>query len=843
MNANYDSDDPEERTNEGGNVGEQQEEDGTETDDDRDDDDTEQGGDEGEEDVNSDEHEEEVSSDEEEEHSSEEASSDENEGSSDDGEDDDSNDGGDRDIEIVGLIQHVLGEGARSSEWIWIARYDEEEFDLMDLVGELTDHGMDILLKAVKRVSSWDRQVKQLVFDLSDPFHDLKFALRITKILDCLNLASLEQFDILWFEDMDDGTALQLWKPLVLDHYVNWIATAPCITRPERLSKFCLGGLGHDPKVWDAFVARFSSLREVNLELDGRAGQCPNGTLCATALASSMGRLPLLCALKIEYCAPGLSSILTCLARGFVLLRNLQTFSFHTQDGRGFDNEGVHDSDVVLEEMCRGLALCPSLKDVRVMFDEGASKKIKDFGALFDHLRTSRSIEKLQLRCVDIHTRSETHLGLPGSEPGGTPSESTITNQSVKSLVLNDCSIGRSYASVLAKFSGVENISLKWHSHNAQRPWRSTRVWAMLFRALPQLKSIVVGNVDFAPASIDEDDVLAALVASLDLAEAVDDWTVCTNSCPRNGQSVRLPSLEQLLRKCSGKLTLRHEGINDSTCESLCAGLRVTPFLTNLQLIVSGEAMTNRTVASIFGALQENRSVKTFHGKFLFDLPLEVGILDPVLVDLLSTNSALEVFRLDLLVRGGFFLAIEGDAPPDYAELVVAPIANALAPNRKLKVLCLNGLERVDPVSFAALTGMLKSNVSLEQIKFHDSVEDSEAKDTIEWLLTLNRYKRRCLFQNADPVQRSSDDEATLGVDHHNPLEVPRPASDPDSLPAGVWPAVLERIATDRRADVMYHFLRRMPKSLWVASLSLFPPPPPPPPPRQSGRGLKRACP
>ena len=53
------------------------------------------------------------------------------------------------------------------------------------------------------------------------------------------------------------------------------------------------------------------------------------------------------------------------------------------------------------------------------------------------------------------------------------------------------------------------------------------------------------------------------------------------------------------------------------------------------------------------------------------------------------------------------------------------------------------------------------------------------------------------------------------------------PESDPDSLPGGVLSSVLEGIATDRRVDVMYHFLRRMPKSLFVSS----------------GRGLKRASP
>jgi hypothetical protein len=839
MNANYDSDDPEERTNEGGNVGEQQEEDGTEPEDDRDDDDTAQGGDEDMEQVYSDEDEEEVSSDEEEEHSSEDFISDGNEGSSDDDNEEEEDSNGD--LDVVDRILEFLEEGARSHKRIWISSDEEEEWDLMDMLGELTDRGMDSLLEALNEMSGteagWDRLVEHLSVNLSEASHDVKFARRVSKILDCLNLASLEEFDINCFEMDDYGSTLRLSKSLGVDHYVQWMASAPCITRPNRLSTIHLGGLGHDPKVWDAFVERFPSIRKVELCFLEQAGPYRNGTLHAAGLAASLGRLPLLRTLDVEVGATGLSSILSGLCRRVGLLRNLEEVSlfFHgiTTD---LDND---EYDMVLDEICRELAWCTSLKDVYVMFEQDASKRMKDTGFVFDRLRTSGSIENLQLRCVDIHTRSEKQQGHLGCEPGGTPSKSSITNRSLKSLDLNDCRIGRSYSSALANFTGIERISLRWNSPDTRRPWRSPRTWAMLFRAHPQLKSIVVGNVEYAPASIDEEAVLAALVASLDLAGAVQDWTVCTNSCNREGQSVPLPSLESLLRKCKGKLTLRHDGINDRTSDSLCAGLSATPFLTNLQLTVTGEAMTNQKVVSILGALQENRFVTTFHGKFLCYSTSEVGILDPVLVDLLSTNTVLETFGIDLLVRRRFVLAIEGDAPPDYAELVVAPIANALAPNRKLKALYLNCLERIDPVSFAALSGMLKTNVTLEQIKFHDSVEDSEAKDTIEWVLTLNRYKRRCLFQNADPVQSSLDDKASLGADHHNPLEVPRPASDPDSLLAGVWPAVLGRTATDRRADVMYHFLRRMPKSLWVAS-SLRPHPPPP---RQSGRGLKRACP
>jgi hypothetical protein len=168
---------------------------------------------------------------------------------------------------------------------------------------------------------------------------------------------------------------------------------------------------------------------------------------------------------------------------------------------------------------------------------------------------------------------------------------------------------------------------------------------------------------------------------------------------------------------------------------------------------------------------------------------------------------------------------IEGQTPPNYTDLVVAPIARALANNRALKVLSLNGLDEIDPISFALLCGMLQTNVTLERIKFHDSIEHSEAKDKIEWLLTLNRYKRRC-FPVVVP------DGVGYPLPEGDPD--PRPACDPEALPGGVWSSVLERIATDHRADVMSHFLRRLPNSLFMSSL---------PAQRRSGRGLKRAPP
>jgi hypothetical protein len=130
--------------------------------------------------------------------------------------------------------------------------------------------------------------------------------------------------------------------------------------------------------------------------------------------------------------------------------------------------------------------------------------------------------------------------------------------------------------------------------------------------------------------------------------------------------------------------------------------------------------------------------------------------------------------------------------------------------------------------SFAVLHGLLeKHNVTLERITFCEHVQDSDTKAKIEWLLTLNRYNRRCLLGTApDPVEEIAA-PSVPGGGHAPP---PRPAGLRSPMPAAAWPRVLGRISSDHRADVMYHFLGKMPKPLL---LGLSP----------VGRGLKGASP
>jgi hypothetical protein len=176
------------------------------------------------------------------------------------------------------------------------------------------------------------------------------------------------------------------------------MTTAPCITRPEKLSTVHLESLGQDPKVWEAFVARFLSTREVEFAFAEHAGRCPHGAPHATSLAAGMGRLPLLRTLGIEVQGAGLSSILSCLSRAFGLLRNLEKLRIFFGGENKLGNDRDHDDiDLVLDEVCRGLATCPSLKDVYVSFGKEAHSRIKNIGVLFDHLRKSGSIEELEL--------------------------------------------------------------------------------------------------------------------------------------------------------------------------------------------------------------------------------------------------------------------------------------------------------------------------------------------------------------------------------------------------------------------------------------------------------------
>jgi hypothetical protein len=136
---------------------------------------------------------------------------------------------------------------------------------------------------------------------------------------------------------------------------------------------------------------------------------------------------------------------------------------------------------------------------------------------------------------------------------------------------------------------------------------------------------------------------------------------------------------------------------------------------------------------------------------------------------------------------------------------------------------------------FAVLYDLLaKNNVTLQYITFCENVQDSVTKAKIEWLLTLTRYHRQCLLGMAthpaeDVAALSVVAEGVPGVDQG----LPGPVGLRSPIPLGAWPSVLGRISTDNRADVMYHFLGKMPKQFLLQLLPLRPP----------GRGLKRAAP
>jgi hypothetical protein len=785
---------------------------------------------------------------------------DEEDGDEEDSDEDEEEDS-DEDNEDLTIVSNLLAllEGS-AREDAELSFQQNGELDIIAFIGQLTDQGMAMLVDLLGDTSvseeSWDHLVKAIIVDVGDSSHDMKVAIRITCILDCLGLSSLERFLIVEeSHDLGEGS-LHPWKPFVVDHYITWMATATSITHPERLFTLHLGSLGYDPKVWDPFVSRFSSFAEVYLYLLKGAGRYPNCTLHATALALSLRRLSNLRLLQVQVLAAGVLGIVSSLFRGIASLPKLENFSCKIPVGTKRCDSCAKDFELVLQEIGSVLAHSPSLKQASIVLIDGSGERFQDVGVLFDQLRFSSSITRFMISDVAIcepkqtsfHKwflgRAKSQLELYGSETDWTPSNPSITNKSIKTLVLDDCSIGKSYSSVFSSFEGVEDVTLKvenWFSRGTQLSWSSRQSWSMLFRTHPQLKSFAVGTVDLNNDGIDDEAILAALVASLDLATSLHDLTVCTNSCPRE----LLPSLEHLLRKCNEKLTLQHDGVNEGTAASLCAGLRAAPFLTNLHLTVAGEEMTDQTVVSILQSLHENRTIKTFHGKFLLYSPVEAGILDLVLRRLLSTTSVLESFGLEVLLRQRLDdTYIEGVILPNYTELVVVPIARSLADNRALKVLCLKCLKVMEPSSFALLSGMLKTNVTLERIKFHDLVKASKAKDEIEWFLTLNRYKRRCLVKESRPTpvdgRTGLNDqnpfpfmEVLPGSDHRPPVSRlmsdrdPLSASDPDSLPGGVWSSVLERIATDRREDVMYYFLRRTPKSLFVSS----------------GRGLKRDSP
>jgi hypothetical protein len=273
----------------------------------------------------------------------------------------------------------VLKESVQRKGWL---DFSWEGSSMMLSLATYTEEDMEVLEEEIFRSrtvgseAGWDRLVKCIVVDIEE--HSLGLASKITDVLDCFNLTSLE-----WFSIYERSSFLNVfddeleWIRHVVDHYVEWMTATTSIPFPERVSHIFLDCLGDDPEVWNPFVARFSGITEIWLVLRERARLLPNASRHAEALAESTRALPQLESLGVEVHAAGLSNIFLSFLRELVPMPTLAEFGFevHAEPRES----GSYLSAMELNYVYKFVAFSTSLKDVTLDVDE-------DFTALFDLL-------------------------------------------------------------------------------------------------------------------------------------------------------------------------------------------------------------------------------------------------------------------------------------------------------------------------------------------------------------------------------------------------------------------------------------------------------------------------
>jgi hypothetical protein len=118
-------------------------------------------------------------------------------------------------------------------------------------------------------------------------------------------------------------------------------------------------------------------------------------------------------------------------------------------------------------------------------------------------------------------------------------------------------------------------------------------------------------------------------------------------------------------------------------------------------------------------------------------------------------------------------------------EWAVPFVARGLEHNRDLQVLNFSLLGPGEMIAAGATVSeeianaLRNHNTTLTEIRSLRYVDADSQSREIEWLLSLNEYRRQLMV-------------------------------DPGQVPAGLWTHVLDRIRRDGRADVMYHYVNRL---------------------------------
>jgi hypothetical protein len=138
-----------------------------------------------------------------------------------------------------------------------------------------------------------------------------------------------------------------------------------------------------------------------------------------------------------------------------------------------------------------------------------------------------------------------------------------------------------------------------------------------------------------------------------------------------------------------------------------------------------------------------------------------------VVTSMLSTNKVLNKFGLYVHLRVG----ARDVSDMGHETVLLEAIVAGLVQNEAVTNL------GVAPFTVhTSFRDMLQTNTTLQFVS-------DERDPEITWLLTLNRYKRRLLLA-------------------------------PQQLPESLWTRVLEQIVRDNRADVLFHFVKRLPSSI-----------------------------
>jgi hypothetical protein len=605
-----------------------------------------------------------------------------------------------------------------------------------------------------------DHRGKDLTIQLRHSRHTMAVAKRTTKVLTAIGVVGALQSLSIHYED--DGEGSRALKFAIVDHYLaslsNSAREAARAIAPRPPLTVHLDCLGSDPQVWAKFVNRFPNMESLSLGNPFLYLHNFNQRTVA-AVADSLHNMPALQSFTVNINVRGSSHTETVarLLRGMSAAPQLKTLCVQFDDDQDdeVDDDGDFDDDS--DEEHDATELVDSINHLARFI--ATARFLRKFSFQLSGAAQQANVDCIALldHAVGSTTLEEIQLTDTHLRHSSFGSQDAAANQSLKELTLTLSVLSPEFWSPLHRFENLRSVRL-----DNPRASQHRVSWSELFRQLPKLESFSDANLD--DHRIDHDEEVAAIARNLDRMPLLRNLVLATHASPYAGRSVEFPSLEVLFQKCKGTLDLDHTGCGDDNVRFVCAGLNEARYLTHLHLRVTGLVLTPASVASIIGCLETNGTLQTFNGIFELSSPVLRGTFDAVLTSLLSANNVLTKFGL-------FVHDVRNASELGNKNMLLEPVVAGLALNETLKSISLAPFE-----ADASFRAMLQKNATLQYV---EGVSDPD----IAWLLTLNRYKRRLLLT-------------------------------PRQLPESLWTRVLEQIVKDDRADVLFHFMKRLPRSI-----------------------------